>query len=184
MNKSKLIDTINEAHKSVLIELRDSFDRIISYLENDGVDGVDGVEGETNISTLERILPLTINPVIFRKQKPIALLFGETRVQVKTWSEVHTEVLRHCIKDPVYYNRLMQLRGRIAGNSRVFIAETPDSMRRPRKVCEGLYTEVMYGSETQMSILVERILKAIRYDCRDIYVVLFNGHRGTASRYK
>jgi hypothetical protein len=159
---------LKETHQTVLIEVRDSFDKIIAYLESGGE-----VSGETSMT--ERVLPLSINPVRFRKQKPIAVLFGEERVAVKTWGDVHTTVITHCIQDPVYHGKMMELRGRIAVKSKVFIAETSDGMKKKKKICDGLYTEVTYGSETLMHILVTRILSAIRYDCTNIYVVLNGG---------
>ena len=165
---------IEESQLAMIIALRENIDRIIAQVDNCGEGG------ENAVSKQERVLPLSINPIIFRKQKPVAVIFGETRVPVKTWGDVYIAVLANCTQEPEYYNKLMEQRGRIAGKSKVFIAETSDGMRRPRKVCEGLYADVIYGSETLMYILVERILKTIGYNCSNIYIVL-SGCLGSAA---
>ena len=165
---------LNKTRQSMIDVINNSFDRIIAGLDSNNPNNTDGENLMPELST-EWKMPITTNPVLFRKQKTLAVIFGKKRVHVKTWAGVVVAVLTHCIQDPVYHDKLMELRGRIAGKERFFIAKTPDSMKRPKKICEGLYVEVTYGSETLMHILVNRILWAIHYDCSDIYVVLKQG---------
>jgi hypothetical protein len=120
------------------------------------------------MSTIE--LSLSTHPSIFVGKKPVAVLFGNEREPTHTWSRVYKAILQRAIQEPIYYERLMELRNRMAGKVRVFISDKPDNMTRPLEICEGLYGEVHYGSQTLMHILVNIILKAIHYDCSDIKI--------------
>jgi hypothetical protein len=115
---------------------------------------------------------LNAKPYIFVGQKPEAVIINGERIPTKTWRLVYKEVLQDCIKDPARYELLMSLRGRIAGQQRVFIASSPNGMTRPLEVCEGLYAETHYGSETLMHILTIRVLKPLGYDYSKIKIVI------------
>ena len=113
---------------------------------------------------------LSIDPAIFVGTKPAAVLIDGEILPAHTWRKVYKEILQHCIKDPVYYERLMNLRGRIAGQQRVFISDKSDGMTQPLQICEGLYGEVHYGSQTLMHILTVRILTPLHYDYSKIKI--------------
>jgi len=144
-----------------------AFDRIIEGLENPN--------SVTEATAYEMILPLSADPYIFIGKKPTAVLFGEERVEVKTWRQVYDVILKRCIENPQHYETLMDLRDRIAGRDRVLVSANPDGMRNPTKIAEGLYGETHYGSQTLMYILVERILAPVGFDSFGISVVI----RGT-----
>jgi hypothetical protein len=120
----------------------------------------------------EYIYPLTATPYIFVGKKPSAVLFGDERVDVKSWREVYTVILKRCNEDPVYHEALMYLRDKTAGKVRVFLSGSPEGMTRAHKIDEGLYGEVHYGSATLMHILTERILAPAGYDCSAVSIVL------------
>ena len=145
-----------------------AFDRIIEGLENPN--------SETEATAYEMILPLSADPYIFIGKKPTAVLFGEERVEVKTWRQVYDVILKRCIENPQHYETLMDLRDRIAGRDRVLVSANPDGMRNPTKIAEGLYGETHYGSQTLMYILVERILAPVGFDCSNISIAI-NGSR-------
>ena len=113
---------------------------------------------------------ISIHPSIFVGKKPVAVYFGDERVPVTKWTSVYKVIMQRCIQDPLYHDRLMELRNRLGGKVRVFISDKPDGMTRPMEICTGLYGETHYGSQTLMHILVNIILKAIRYDYSDISV--------------
>ena len=113
---------------------------------------------------------ITSHPSIFVGKKPLAVFWGDERVPVKKWTSVYTVILQRCAQDPIYYDRLMYFRNKLAGKIRVFISDKPDGMTRPVEICDGLYGETHYGSQTLMHILVNIILKAIRYDASIISV--------------
>ena len=116
--------------------------------------------------------PLTIKPYVFVGTKPVAVLFGEERVEVKKWTQVYSVILKRCNDNPVHHERLMYLRGKVAGKVRVFLSDSPDSMTRPLMIDDNLYGEVGYGSETMMHILVNHILTPARFDCSGIYIII------------
>ncbi len=130
-------------------------------------------------SSFEYAYPLSAHPSVFVGKKPAAVLFGDERVEIKTWRDVYAVIIGRCNENQQYHERLMYLRNKAAGKVRVFISDKPDGMRRPLKVDEGMFCEVHYGSETLMHILVNKILKPAGFNCHGIRVVLT-----TASRRK
>ena len=115
---------------------------------------------------------LSTKPYVFVGKKPEAVLIDGESIPVKTWKMVYKVILQHCIQDPVYHERLMALRDRILGQQRVLISASPDGMNSPLEICEGLYAEVHYGSQTLMHILTIRVLTPIRYDYSHIKIRL------------
>jgi hypothetical protein len=62
------------------------------------------------------------------------------------------------------------MRDRVSGRVRAFLASKPDKMTSPVEICEGLYGETHFGSETLIHILTMRILKPIGYDYSKIQI--------------
>jgi hypothetical protein len=122
------------------------------------------------MSGYERVLPLSISPYHFVGTKPVAVLFGEERVEAKSWRQVYIAVIGRCNQER--HENLMYLRDKVAGKVRVFLSASPDGMTRPVKIDEDMYGEVQYGSETMMHILTERILDPAHFDYSDIQIVL------------
>lgn len=131
-----------------------------------------GIATNSLQTDLEYCLLLTASPHLFIGEKPVSVLFGTERVEVKSWHDVYGVILTRCNQDEKYHQLLMYLRGKAAGKCRVFLSDTPDTMKRPIKIDEGLYGETHYGSQTLMHILVNRILFPIGFDCRNVSVVL------------
>ena len=117
-------------------------------------------------------LPIYIHSSIFVGKKPVAVIFGEETEPAHTWTKVYKVILQRAIQDPIYYERLMNLRGRLAGKVRVFISDNPNYMTRAVKNADDLYGEAHYGSATLMHILVNIILKAMYYDYSFIKIVI------------
>ena len=120
----------------------------------------------------ERTLPLITAPHLFIGKKPIAVFFGEERVEVKSWREVYTMILKRCNDIPRHHEMLMFLRGKIAGKCRVFLADRPDGMTRPVQITENMFAEAHYGAATLMHILTARLLDPVGFDYSNIKVVL------------
>jgi hypothetical protein len=157
-------DEILKLRDTLLAQINMEFDALIARLN--------GSSEDIEPTVYERTLPLTATPSIFRNTKPKAVLFGEDRVEVKTWTNVYTAVLKRCNDDPLYHERLINLRGRAAGKVRAFLASSPAGMVRPSMIDEHLYGETHYGSETLMHIMVNRILAPVGFDCSHISVIL------------
>ena len=120
----------------------------------------------------ERIVPITTKTYLFVGRKPVAVIFDDERVAAKSWREVFTVVLSRCNQNPQHHQTLMDLRGRLAGQQRVFLSDDSRKMRRPVKIDEDMYAEAHYGSATLMHILVNRILAPVGFDVTSIRIVI------------
>lgn len=117
-------------------------------------------------------VPLSTKPYIFIGRKPAAILFGEERVDVLTWVEAYTVIIKRCNSDPDCHERLMYLRNKAGGKFRVFLSDKPDGMRRPVEIDDNLYGECHYGSEALMHILVNQILAHTNFDCSNVSIII------------
>jgi hypothetical protein len=118
------------------------------------------------------IYSLTSSSYLFVGRKVAAVLFGEERVEVKTWRGVYTEVLKRCNADPKGHEGLMYLRNKAAGRVRVFLSDKPDGMRSPAQIDTDMYGETNYGSATMMHILCNQILYYTGFDYSNISIAL------------
>ena len=124
------------------------------------------------MSDYELIFPITVDPNMFINRKPIAVLFGDERVEVKTWTQVYAVILKRCNSDPKHHETLMYLRNKVLGKCRVFLSDKSDGMIRPVKIDEDMFGETHYGSATLMHILLNRILAYTGFDLSNIRVVI------------
>ena len=120
----------------------------------------------------EYTYPLTAPPYLFVGKKPVAVLFGDERVEVKSWHDVYSAILKRCNENPRHHETLMYLRNKVAGKCRVFLSDKPDGMTRPLRVDENMYAETHYGSSTLMHILINRILVPVHFDCSGVSIVI------------
>jgi hypothetical protein len=120
----------------------------------------------------ELIYPLSFPPHIFVGTKPAAVLFGEERVEVRSWRQVVGIILTQCLGNPEQRERLMNLRDKVHGKVRTIVSASDSGMRRPLKICEKLYVETHYGSQTMMYILNELILPYTGFDCSKVSIVV------------
>ena len=133
------------------------------------------MKSESNIKAVhkhERIYPLATPSYLFVGKKPVAILFGDERVTVKSWRDVYATILKRCNDDPAHHETLMNLRGKIAVKCRVFLSDSPTRMKSPIRIDEDMYVESHYGSATLIHILTVRILTPVRFDYSKISVVL------------
>jgi hypothetical protein len=124
-------------------------------------------------TAFELIYPLRINTSLFIGKKPSAILFGDERVDVKTWRQVVGVILARC--DSEQHERLMYLRDKIHGKVRTILSASDSGMRRPLKIREDMYIETHYGSATMMYILRDLVLAHTGFDCSDIRLILKGG---------
>ncbi|MDR0301744.1 MAG: hypothetical protein LBI04_05450 [Treponema sp.] len=120
----------------------------------------------------EYIIPLTAPTYLFVGEKPVTVLFEEERVNVKSWREVYSVILKRCNDNPEHHEKLMYLRNKVAGKVRIFLSDKPDGMTRPYKIDENLDGEVNYGSSTLIHILINHILIPAGFDCYSVSLVL------------
>jgi len=129
-------------------------------------------EARQPIEKRETIYPLTVNPANFRKKTPICLLINGERIVAPTWKKVFQILILLCIKDNRKHNALMQLRNEILGRERIILSDSPEGMRRPFKISDGLYAETQYDTESLMRILLRRILDEVGFDYSGISVAV------------
>jgi hypothetical protein len=118
----------------------------------------------------EIIVPLVTRPSVFIGTKPNAVIVGDMQYVVRTWREVYEIVIGKCNTDPRCHELLTNNLHWFQGSVRKLLSDAPTSMKRPLKVDENLWAETHYGSETLMSILVERILKPVDFDYSGIRI--------------
>ena len=156
------IAEIKKAFETVKSSINTAFDLLILSL----------CEGESTGLQAESIYPLTTPPRYFIGIKPAAVLFGEERIDVKSWRDVYAAVLKRCNSDPKGHEGLMCLRNKTAGKVRLFLSDKPDTMTSPLKIDEDMYGETHYGTETLLHILCKRILDYTDFDYNEIKIML------------
>ena len=156
--------------KDILLNaLNADFDRLLAQLGDGNADCGDSADRPT-----EYTYPFTSQTHIFIGKKPVAVMFGEERVETKTWREVFAAIMAKCNADAQCHDNLMYLRDKVAGRDRVLLSHSSDGMRRPLKIDEDMYAEVQYGTGTLLFILRDRILAPARFDYHNISIVLKN----------
>ena len=124
---------------------------------------------------MEHIYPLSAYTNIFIGKKPVAVLFGEKRVEADNWRKVYSMITERCNADATCHENLMYLRDKVAGRDRVLLSHSPDGMRRYIKIDEDMYAEVGYGTATLLHILRDRILAPAHFDYSGIRIVIKSG---------
>jgi putative transposon-encoded protein len=153
---------IKKASETIKGTINATFERLIQTL---------GDEEATDLPR-EYVYPLNSDTNIFIGKKPSTVLFGEERIDVKTWREVYGVILKRCNQDEKHHESLLYLRNKVSGKCRVFLSDKPDGMTRPLKIDEGIYGETHYGSATLIHILLNRILVPVGFDCNDIKIIM------------
>jgi hypothetical protein len=163
MNEIQEIRKALEKTKSTInATVNATFDRLLLTLEGK----------EASDMPTEYAYPFTADTNIFIGKKPIAVMFSEERVEADNWRKVFAAIMAKCNGNAQCHDKLMYLRDKVAGKVRVFLSNSPDSMRRPLKIDEDMYAEVCYGTATLLNILRDRILTPAGFDCSGISIVL------------
>ena len=148
------IEEIRKSCESLRSSINATFDRLFKILDGEEVEDI----------AAENAYPFTADTYIFIGKQPIAVLFGEEKVEADNWRKVFAAIMSKCNADAKCHNKLMDLRDRIMGRDRVLLSRSPESMRRPLKIDEGMYAESHYGTATLLYILRDRILTPAGYD--------------------
>lgn len=128
------------------------------------------VQNGQPLSGLSRTQLLAQGSHELKGNKPLLVRFPDGReVPVKTWLEAASVILEDCNSDPVMHERLMELRGKVLGKSRVILGEEPD-MNVSLRIDESLYMEGKFDTETLFHVLTQRVLWPVGYDCRGIEI--------------
>ena len=161
-----LIKEIREKQNEIVMMVNSTFDELVRKMESIEIE-----EREFE-NEYETIYPIT-NATGFKGKKPIAIIYKGKRYTTPTWKAVVENILKEVIKDENMKNRVMALRDRLLGRVRKRLSNTDDKMRNPLKICDGLFIETHYDTETLIKLLLE-ILEEISYDYNDIQIVIKN----------
>lgn len=116
---------------------------------------------------------LSNNASRFKGTKPKAVLFPNGRkIGVKKWKDVVSVLLADCISDPDRLQYLLELRGRVSGKQRLIISDNPLGMNQPLQICDQLWMETKYDTETLLKVLMFRIFNVLGYDYSGVRIVL------------
>ncbi len=161
-----IVQDIREKQNQLIVMINTTFDEIVHEVEQ--------LQNEDNDQTMEyeKIYPLT-NTTGFKGKKPIAVKIREERIITPTWKAVVETILQEVIKDEIMKEKIMLLRDRLLGRVRKRISKESAGMRSPIEVCQELYIETHYDTETLMNLLLQ-ILKEIKYNYNHIHIVIKN----------
>lgn len=165
MNKEKMIDMFEESRANMHRMIDEHYDELCSCIENG--------ERITTVPAKPRSLHLTAPPSVFRGEKPATVTLTDgTIVSTPTWKSVAAAVLNDCNSDPQMHERLMQIRGSVAGRYRIILGDDPFQMQVPVKIDDDLYFEGKFDTEYLMKMMTEKVLNRIGYDYSGIVVTL------------
>ena len=166
-----VIKELEAMRKRMVQEINTEFDLLIERAVSEGLT----IAESPTVESYESAYPLTAGTKIFKGTKPTRVTFPDGRqIRVATWKQVVAAVMDQCLKNASYKDRLKELTGIIAGRKRLLLAQTGDDMRSPLKLCDGLFMETHYDTETLLNVLTLRILGAIQYDYRGIQITIRN----------
>ena len=163
-----VIQELQNIRSEIMLKVDTSFAELVERLEN--TDTIEIGQSEN----YETIYPITVNSALFKGKKPIAIIIGGERIDVRTWKMVVTEIMKDCNADPEKHVSLMNLRGKISGRERVLLAKENVQMRSPLEIDKNLYFETHYDTETLLRTLMTRVLDAIEYDYSNIMIATRN----------
>lgn len=159
-----IINDIREKQNQLIVMINTVFDEVVKEVEQIKV-------GENmTITEYESVYPVT-NATGFKGRKPIAVIIEGKRMITPTWKKVVENVLREVIKDEKMKQKIFDLRDILLGRIRTRLSKKSDNMRSPIKLCDDLYIETHYDTETLIKLLIE-ILSEISYDYNKIKVVV------------
>lgn len=166
-----IIKELEAMRKRMIQEINTEFDLLVERAVSEGL--------TMNVSSAkeayESVYPLTAGSKIFKGTKPTSVIFPDnTQVYVSTWKQVVYTIMTQCLHSNSNKTKLLALRNSISGRKRKLLAKSDTDMRSPLKLCDNLYMESHYDTETLLNVLTNRILDAIQYDYSSIQISIRN----------
>ena len=161
-----IINEIREKQNQLIVMINSTFDELVKKVEELQV-------GQNDYQTnYESEYPIT-NSTHFKGTKPIGVKIKNSRLITPTWKKVIETILLEVMKDELMKEKILALRDVLLGRVRTRVSKTSENMRSPLKLCDDLYIETHYDTETLINLLLE-ILNTISYDYNDIKIVIKN----------
>ena len=161
-----LINEIRENQNQLILMINTTFDELVKKVEK-------MQRGEENDEMEYEITYPITNTSVFKGKKPIAVKIQNKRVITPTWKKVVETILKEVLEDEQMKNKIFGLRDVLLGRVRTRVSKKKNQMRSLLKLCDELYIETHYDTETLMNLLLE-ILDSISYDYNNIKVVIKN----------
>ena len=161
-----LINEIRENQNQLILMINTTFDELVKKVEK-------MQRGEENDEMEYEITYPITNTSVFKGKKPIAVKIQNQRGITPTWKKVVETILKEVLEDEQMKNKIFGLRDVLLGRVRTRVSKKKNQMRSPLKLCDELYIETHYDTETLMNLLLE-ILDSISYDYNNIKVVIKN----------
>lgn len=166
-----IIKELEAMRKRMIQEINTEFDLLIERAMSEGLT----MEVPSTEEAFESIYPLAAGSKIFKGTKPTSVIFPDkTQVYVSTWKQVVSTIMAQCLKSSDNKAKLFALSNSISGRKRRLLAKFDTDMRSPLKLCDSLYMESHYDTETLLNVLTNRILDAIQYDYSSIQISIRN----------
>ncbi|MCL2190206.1 MAG: hypothetical protein FWB87_15750 [Defluviitaleaceae bacterium] len=159
---------IQLARENIVEVVNSRFDNIIARLKVPDV--ASNLADKNKAVHGSYAIPIAFNPAIFNNRKPVAVLFNDERIYAKSWRDVLHAILTRCCQDPIYCERLMDLKGKAVGKSRILLSDNPDEVVKPMMIVEGLHVDVHQGASALMGMLVNKLLKTIGFDYSNLFI--------------
>lgn len=165
------ITELESMRKRILREINTEFDIMIEQMSMS--------ENSAEVQTAapppyEITYPITAGG-IFKGKKPSSVIFGsEAPVTVFSWKQLVETVMKKCVSEERYLEKLYSLSNRVTGRKRVLLSCSAQEMRSPIKIADRLYMETHYDTETLLNILITKILMPIGYDYSAVSVTVIN----------
>ncbi len=161
-----IISEVREKQNELIVMINTTFDEIVMQLEKQGL-------GENPYEAIyESEYPIT-NATGFKGKKPIAVKIENKRIMTPTWKTVVETILKEVMKEDEMKNKIMGLNDKLLGKVRSRLSKDATHMRSPMELCDGLYIETHYDTETLMKLLIQ-ILKEISYDYSHLRIIIKN----------
>ena len=166
-----IIKELEAMRKRIIQEVNMEFDLLVERAMTEGLT----LDSSPSIQEYESTYPLTAGTKIFKGTKPTMVIFpNRSPIAVSTWKQVVSVIMEQCLQSKQNQQRLIALSDRVSGRKRKLLAKNGDDMRSPIEVCEGLFMETHYDTETLLNVLTNRILDAIQYDYSSIQIMIRN----------
>ena len=160
------IKEIREKQNQIITMINSAFDEIVTNIEKQNLN-INPYE-----SIYESAYPIT-NVTGFKGRKPIAVTIDNSRIITPTWKRVVQSILQEVVKDQEMKNKLFALSDKLLGKVRSRLSKNKDIMHAPIEICDGLYIETHYDTETLMRLLVQ-VLEELSYDYSNIKIIIKN----------
>ena len=157
MIDQRILDAIEESRQQMHRMIDDLFDERLARLQSD--------TPPTDTTPDEVTLPLRGNANFFKGKRPISVIFPNgDEIPAKTWKGIVYTILADCTADPDRLAKLKDLSCVASGKSRYILLGSPNLLDAPIRVCDGLYMETKYDTETLLNVLMTRLLDVVNYD--------------------